>query len=264
MRTFCRAARALVAVLFALSLPASATQFSTDQSDLYYIATESGWGVQLVQRGSVIFATMFVYDQARSPTWYVATMNFVSGSTWSGDLYATTGPWFGTVPFNPATVVPTKVGTMSWVPDSDTTGTLSYVVNGVAVAKHVVRQTLVLDDFSGTYTGAVHASVTGCTNPADDVAGEFTATISVVQSVRSATLSIVNPGGVITVSGTLDQSGQFGTLSGTYTSSAGELGNATLTAMNVQVNALSASFALDSTNIHCQTVGYFAGMRSRH
>jgi len=103
----------LVVSLFAP--PALATSFSTDQSDLWYIATESGWGMQLVQRGSVIFATLFVYGPNGTPTWYVATMNPTGASfTWSGTLYATTGPWFGTVPFNPALVTATAVGIMTW------------------------------------------------------------------------------------------------------------------------------------------------------
>lgn len=41
----------LASSLFAVSLlanPASATSFSTDQSDLWYIPAESGWGIQLV------------------------------------------------------------------------------------------------------------------------------------------------------------------------------------------------------------------------
>src|SRR5215469_245712 len=143
-----------------LSSPVGATSFSTDQSDLWYIVAESGWGMQLVQRGNTIFATLFVYGQNGAPTWYVATMVPTgTASQWSGDLYATTGPWFGTVPFNPADVVATKVGTMTWTQQTAATGTLNYVVNGTAVTKNVVRQTLVFDDFSGTYLGAAHFTV---------------------------------------------------------------------------------------------------------
>jgi len=73
-----RALRLLLASsLIALSLvaaPASATYFSTDQSDLWYIPAESGWGIQLVQRGAVIFFTMFVYDATHNPVWYVGTL----------------------------------------------------------------------------------------------------------------------------------------------------------------------------------------------
>ena len=49
----------LLAAVFALSLSATthvcATAFSTDQSDLWWVPSESGWGMQLVHRGSLIF-----------------------------------------------------------------------------------------------------------------------------------------------------------------------------------------------------------------
>ena len=73
MKMLRRAACVLLAAVSFSALPAYATSFSTDQSDLYYIVAESGWGIQLVQRGSVIFATMFVYGPSGTPTWYVAT-----------------------------------------------------------------------------------------------------------------------------------------------------------------------------------------------
>ena len=43
-----------------LGSSAAATAFSADQSDLWWNRGESGRGVQLVQRASLIFATMFV------------------------------------------------------------------------------------------------------------------------------------------------------------------------------------------------------------
>jgi hypothetical protein len=265
MTTLRRAACVLLAAVSFLASPAYSTSFSIDQSDLYYIPAESGWGIQLVQRGSVIFGTMFVYGPSNTPTWYVATMQFAGNFTWTGDLYATTGPYFGIVPFNPANVVATKVGTMTWVAQTVDTGTLSYDVDGLAVTKNVVRQTLVLDDYSGTYLGAFNGTATGCTNPANNgPPRDFrSAFISVTQSgqVMSITVSVL--GVTFTISGTLSQSGQFGTLLGTYTSSVGEIGNASVSAMNVQVNALTASYSLNSTNNGCQTTGYLAGMRSR-
>lgn len=91
---------ALALSFFALSSafsPLFAASFSTDQSDLWWNPNESGWGIQLVQRGSVIFATMFVYDSLSVPHWYSATLNSLSGLTWSGNLIATTGPFYGTV-----------------------------------------------------------------------------------------------------------------------------------------------------------------------
>ncbi|HEY2865054.1 MAG TPA: hypothetical protein VGK37_15640 [Casimicrobiaceae bacterium] len=242
----------------------SATSFSTDQSDLYYIQAESGWGVQLVQRGSVIFATMFVYGPAGAPTWYVAAMQSVGNSMWTGDLFAATGPWFGTVPFDPNAVMGRRAGTMTWTAQTLSTGTLAYVVDGVAVTKNVVRETTATDDYSGTYLGALHLMATNCTNPTDNASGEipFT-TISVTQNGQSATLTMTILVLTLTITGTVSQDGQFGTVAGTYTSSVGEAGNATVSAMNVQVNSLTASFNLNSTNNGCQNSGYFAAMRSR-
>ena len=68
MTTLCRAACVLLAAVSFLASPAYPASFSTDQSDLYYIPAESGWGIQLVQRGAVIFATMFVYGPGYTPT----------------------------------------------------------------------------------------------------------------------------------------------------------------------------------------------------
>lgn len=257
--------RAVFAVFVALSLlasPAQATAFSVDQSDLWFIPTESGWGLQLVQRGSVVFGTMFVYGISNAPTWYVATMLSTGPSTWSGDLYATTGPYFGTVPFNPANASGRIAGKMMWTAQTLTAGTLAYTVDGVAVTKNVVRESLVPDDFSGSYLGAFHSVVTNCTdssfNGSGDVAG---VTFTVVQTGSAITLTFAVTGAT-TITGTLTQDGQFGRIGGNYTDTGGDLGTATVSSMIVQMNSLTASFSQDSTVIGCHIAGYFAAMRS--
>ena len=265
MKPLRQTALALLTAFSLLSSPVGATSFSTDQSDLWYIVAESGWGMQLVQRGNTIFATLFVYAQNGAPTWYVATMVPTgTASQWSGDLYATTGPWFGTVPFNPANVVATKVGTMTWTQQTVATGTLNYVVNGTAVTKNVVRQTLVFDDFSGTYLGALNVGATGCTNPSDNVSPTDipATTITVTQNEQTATVALSIAGvTLVTITGQLTQDGQFGTVVGPYTTSVTEVGNATVSAMNVQSTSFAAHIETDSTNNGCKTVGYMAGMR---
>jgi len=265
MKTLRRAACVLLAAFSFLAVPAYSTSFSVDQSDLYYVATESGWGIQLVQRGSMIFATLFVYGPSGTPTWYVATMNSADGVTWTGDLLATTGPYLATVPFNPANVTVTKVGTMTWVPQTTATGTLTYVVSGVTIVKNITRQSLVLDDYNGTYLGAIHFQATGCTDPSNNTPAFESplATTTIAQNGQSVTLTISILGTALTVSGTVGQDGQFGSVAGTYTATGGEIGNAAVSQMNVQTNSLSASFSLQSTNIGCLNTGYFAGMRSR-
>jgi len=268
MKPLRHTALALLIAFSLLSSPVGATSFSTDQSDLWYIVAESGWGMQLVQRGNTIFATLFVYGQSSAPTWYVATM--VPTATqfqWSGDLYATTGPWFGTTPFNPADVTATKVGTMTWTAQTNDTGNVAYTVNGVQVSKSVVRQTLVFDDYNGTYLGAFHIDVTGCSNPMNNVSNvESFGTTTITQVGQVFTLNFVQfaPGGVtFTVTGTLSQGGQFGDVSGNYTSNVGELGSAELTEATVQIDVFSTRYSFNSTNNGCHDTGYIAGIRSR-
>lgn len=261
MKMLRRAACIVLAAAFCLAAPAVATSLTPDQSDLWWIPAESGWGMQLVQRGSVIFATLFVYGTSSAPTWYTATLDYASNLTWTGDLYATTGPYFGSVPFNPTQVMTTKVGTMTWTAPTLNAGTLSYVVNGVAVTKDVVRQTLAVDTYNGTYLGAFHITTTACTNPNSDGSVDIpTATFVVTQSGASLQMTLTALT-TITITGTLAQNGQFGEVTGTYTSTGDISGNATVSAMDVQLNSLTASFALNSTNAGCQSVGYLAGIR---
>jgi hypothetical protein len=263
MKILCRAARAALAVVFLLASPVHATAVTPDQSDLWWIPAESGWGVQLVQRGSVIFATLFVYGPNGEPTWYTATLNYNANLTWTGALIATTGPYFATVPFNPATVVLNQVGTMTWAAATVDTGTLSYVVNGAAVTKDVVRETLVVDDYPGTYLGAFHITTTQCSNATSNGSADYpTATFVVTQNGPAVGITLTALT-TITIAGTLTQSGQFGTVTGTYNSSSGISGNATVSAMNVQLNSLTANLALNSSGLGCQSVGYLAGMRSQ-
>jgi hypothetical protein len=209
-------------------------------------------------------ATVTLLELLARSAGYTATMDNTTNLSWTGTLYATIGTYFGAT-WNSAALTLTPVGTMTWTAQTVETGVLTYVVKGVMVTKDVVRQALVLDDYSGTYLAAVHVAVTGCTNPANDIppADIPLITISVAQTGSSATVTFSDFGLTLTFSGTLGQSGQFGSLLGTYSDSTGEVGNFSISAMNVQLNSLTASFSQSSTNDGCQSAGYFAGMRSQ-
>ena len=258
-----RAACVLLAAASLLASPAYSTSFSTDQSDLYYIPAESGWGIQLVQRGSVIFATVFVYGPGNTPTWYVATMQFAGNFTWTGDLYATTGPYFGTIPFNPAIVVATKVGTMTWDgSQSVESGVLSYTVNAVAVTKHVTRQSLVFDNYAGRYGGGIHQDSTGCLNPALNGTIENIGILNVTQNGAAITLqSFPVTGGSCSYAGTLTQFGQMGHVEGSYTCSDGGGGFFAIFEMQVNIVGLTGRFGANSFSAPgCQITGWFGGL----
>ena len=253
----------LAAASFCAPPPALSTSFTTDQSDLYYIVAESGWGIQLVQRGTVIFATMFVYGPSNTPTWYVATMQYAGNFTWIGDLYATTGPYFGAVPFNPANVVATKVGTMTWLAQTIVTGMLTYDVNGVGVVKNVIRQTLVLDSYAGHYGGGIHQDATSCVNPALNGTVENIGILNITQNGEAITLqSFPATGGSCSYAGTLTQFGQMGRVDGSYTCSDGEAGQFIIAEMQVNITGLTGRYTANSFTLPgCQFSGWFGGLR---
>jgi hypothetical protein len=256
----------LAAIVFAtvgLVTPAGATSVTTDQSDLWWVPTESGWGIQFVQRGSIIFATMFVYDQTNTPIWYTATLSYLGNFVWTGDLLLTNGPWFGTLPFNPNAVGYRKVGTMTWNATSITNGVLNYGVDGVAVAKNLTRQLLVYDDFSGHYYGGVHQSTTGCVNPGLNGVTEAPAIVNLTQNGQALTIAFFPSGGSsCSYSGALSQYGQMGVTVGSMACSNGETGSFQFFEMQVNISGVSGRFSVSSnTYAGCRYTGWFGGMR---
>ncbi|HEV2976678.1 MAG TPA: hypothetical protein VG425_03755 [Casimicrobiaceae bacterium] len=259
-----RAACVVLAAASFLAPQTQATSFSTDQSDLWYIAGESGWGLQLVQRASIVFATLYVYGPTGEPIWYTATLDYTASNTWTGILYATTGPYFATVPFNPMLVGYSPVGTMTWAAQTAETGTLTYSVSGTMVVKNMVRQLLVLDDFSGHYAGGFHKVVTGCTNATLNGTSDVMGTIDVTQD--GTTISIVETfpatGSSCTYSGTLSQAGQMGSAQLSFNCIDSTGGTGSIDQMQVTPYAISGSFSATYTNpAGCQSSGWFGGFR---
>ena len=139
-------------------------------------------GMQLVQGGDAAFATLFVYTDIGAPTFYTATLARGPDGAWQGDLYRTTGPYFGLPAFAPAAVVARRVGTLSFAPSSAQTAALSYDVDGVAVARSVQRQTLHDDDYNGTFVGTLQDVVTNCALAVAEAASVALGTLVIAQS----------------------------------------------------------------------------------
>jgi hypothetical protein len=244
--------------------PIWATSFSNDQSDLWWNPDENGWGIQFVQRGSTIFATMFVYDANGNPTWYTATMEGAKPNgvlTFTGDLFTTHGSWFGAVPYNPATFGGTKVGTMTWQKQSGDPGTLTYSVNNVTVTKSLVRQPIRNDNYTGTYTVGLHLVATACSNPSKNGPSDGTSTMTLAQNGTAISATLVELG--CTYSGTYSQSGQFGTISGTYSCPAnGDAGTFDTSNMIVTPVGMVMRVSASSTSTGCQSTGQIGGVRN--
>jgi hypothetical protein len=120
---------------------------ATNLQDLWWAApagSESGWGINLTQQGTTIFATWFTYDVNRDPLWYSVTAPQTAPSTFTGTLYRATGPAFNAVPFSADLVQRTPVGTATLSFTNGNSGTLAYqVADGANVAsqtKAITRQ----------------------------------------------------------------------------------------------------------------------------
>jgi len=116
---------------------------ATNYQDLWWASpagAESGWGVNFTQQGDIIFATWFTYDLDGSPLWLSATTHKGAAGVYTGTLSRTTGPAFSAVPFDPARIGVTPVGTLTLTFTDGTTGTFAYTVNGVAQTKAITRE----------------------------------------------------------------------------------------------------------------------------
>jgi serine protease len=120
---------------------------ATNYQDLWWAApasSESGWGINLNHQADTIFATWFTYDVDRTPMWLVVTAQKSAPSVYSGTLYRTTGPPFNAIPFDPARVTATAVGTATFTFANGNSATFDYSVNTAAgivhQAKTIVRQ----------------------------------------------------------------------------------------------------------------------------
>lgn len=123
---------------------------ATNYQDLWWASpggSQSGWGVNLTHEGDTIFATWFTYDVDGSPMWLVVTAGKTAPGIYAGTLYRTTGPPFNSVPFNPANVVATAVGTATFTFADGNDATFSYTVNGISQQKTITREV-----FSGAGT----------------------------------------------------------------------------------------------------------------
>ena len=155
---------ALLALVLALAAGTDAR--STSLSDLYYTPGEDGWGANVIQQNNILFITIFVYGTNSQPTWLVGPA-VVEQSTgiYSGTLYQTTGPWFGSGTFSPANVSNRPVGTVTFTASTLGTSTLSYSVDGTNVTKQVQRQTWAAVPAAGTYYGTLTKLTISSCNP---------------------------------------------------------------------------------------------------
>jgi len=219
-----------VALLATGAVKAAST---TNYSDQWWVASESGWGASVLQQADTLFIDLFVYGTDGKPTWFTAAVylqnNAPAGHViFTGDLYATTGPYYGGA-FNPGAVGTVKVGTLTFDADTVNTATLTYTVSGVQVVKNVTRQTWRNENIGGNYYGGLVYDQTSCVDAIDN--GHFEVfgmlqfnhladdSVTINAQITSGTqngIPLLVPAGLLfTMSGKYTQSGHLGQVKGT-------------------------------------------------
>ncbi len=209
---------ALIALLSVAILATGAAKAAstTNYSDQWWNLDQSGWGAAVLQQWDVLFIDLFVYGTDGNPTWFVASVYLQSGApaghdVFTGDLYATKGPYFGVVPFDPAQVTNRKVGTLTFDASSGTTATLTYTVDGTRVDKSVTRQPLRSENIGGSFIGGWVMDQTACTPASDNGHEEEDGIITITHPASNVvTITLPSSDTTCTITGTYSQAGHTG------------------------------------------------------
>jgi hypothetical protein len=245
---------ALTLVLLVLPLQAAAT----DYTDIWYLPSESGWGVNLVQSETFIFATFFVYGPGNVPTWYTAQMSSDSNGNFAGNLYSFVGTYFG-APWNPSKLVVTTAGTASFVPSSPYQGTLTYTLSpsGPTVTKLIQRQTLTAITLAGNYTGGQAGIYSGsCTGSYKD---NFDVQVTQPGDGTASFQFNYTSGLGCTLSGTFVQYGRlFSIPKATYQCSDGTNTTASMDEIQATAHGIEGTFSAASGSLASSNCSEFA------
>ena len=121
-----------------VALPGARASVANYQ-DLWWNPAEPGWGLNIVQQGTIIFTTLFTYSAAGRDMWLVGSrLDRQADGSYAGGLFSTTGPRFDARPWTAIRLV--QVGTMTLRFSAGDRATLSYSVNGTSLTKPIVRQ----------------------------------------------------------------------------------------------------------------------------
>ena len=254
------AATLALALLFSFSASSHAS-LGTNFSDQWWKPDESGWGISVLQQHDTLFIEIFVYDQNGAPTWFSAAAFFqpqLGGTVFTGDLYQTSGPWFGGF-FNPNFVGQNKVGTIQFSAQSTDFATLTYTVNGRVITKPIQRQLWTYEDFTGSYYGGLVYDQSSCANPGNNGHVEEFGSFQINHPVNNTfTLNLQSNFGNCAVTGNYSQLGHMGTVEGTYSCNYGISGTITLYELERTSAGMTGRFV--SHNNACSVSGKLGGV----
>jgi hypothetical protein len=251
--------------LCCIALAASSHAYAIDYTDIWYNPAESGWGVNMVQSDTFIFATFFIYGQNGSPTWYTGQLTYDGSSKYTGGLYATAGTYFA-MPWVPGNVSSSQVGTATFTPSAANAfeGTLTYSVTGMGtVTKAIQRQSLTPITIGGLYTGGESGVYSSCSSSSQNgpYIDRYDLTVT-QQTSNGVSLSFNYVSGLVcTFTGSLQQFGQlYSVPNATYVCSDGLSTAASLSEIKATGQGVEGKFSVPNVGGGCRLNGQFSAV----
>lgn len=251
----CRGVAAVLATLWVMITATTSygSTFSTDFSDLWWNAAESGWGVNVAHQGDTLFLTFFVYGADGLPTWYSGSdTRFVGEAggvlTYAGQLHDTRGI------LGAGSTSTRLVGTVTMAFDTINTATLTYTINGATTTKRVTRYTFRTNDLTGSYIGALVGTYSGCS--AGNGYQEEASPVNISHNGTSITIT----SGSCVFQGAYSQSGRMGTIAGTSACGGGASGSFAAFEVEGTISGMTAR-AVANLGGSCRWEGRLGGLR---
>jgi len=94
----------------------------------------------VTQQDATIFATWFTYDANHNPLLMSVIAAQTAPNMYTGRLYLTNGPAFGSMPFDSTAVGRAPVGTATFTFSDGNNSTFAYGVNKANQSKAITRQ----------------------------------------------------------------------------------------------------------------------------
>jgi hypothetical protein len=233
-------------------------------TDLWWVPAESGWGLNLIEQGDILFGTLFVYDAAGQPHWYSAS-ELAYGqcappdaasdcyARYTGAIYESTGPYFGTS-FNASAVNRRQVGSMKLDMYGNNTAYLDYTIDGITVTRKALsRAAFRTNSLAGTYVGHMLALF----NSNDRGVQLGAMTIDVAESGDAITVTMRGTRGTCTMRGTRTQYGRQVMALGAYDCGGAAIGQLQLADLYPTWSGFTGSVSLDG-----YPIGRIEGVRT--
>ncbi|HUQ28104.1 MAG TPA: hypothetical protein VM051_05900 [Usitatibacter sp.] len=106
--------------------------------DLWWNASDPGWGMNIAHQGEVLFATYYTYDTNGKGVWYSMSNTVRAGSAYTGPIQLVRGPAFD-APWDSSRVAATATGTASFTFEAGGAAVFNYSLGAERAIKTMAR-----------------------------------------------------------------------------------------------------------------------------